>query len=1065
MSYKDFIHLHNHTEYSMLDSICKYKDMIAKAKELNMPALAMTDHANMYATLRFYKECKEQGIKPIIGCEIYTTKDVNEKMRDNFHLILLAKNNIGYHNLIRIVSESSEHLYYKFRVDRNIIRRYSEGLICLTACRAGEIQRHLLSGEYEKAKNVAEEYIDIFGKEDFYMEVQHHDLPNDSFLCKEQFRLAEELGIKVVATNDIHYLNKEDAEVQDVIYCIKQDKKIDEKPRLQLETNEFYFKSQEEMYEVFKDYKNCLSNTKEIADKCHVEIEFKMNLTPQYPDIPDGMDETSYLRKLCEDALPFKYENERLAEAKKRLNYELDVISKMNYSGYFLIVWDFIRYARSQNISIGPGRGSGAGSIVCYLTDITRLDPLKYNLLFERFLNPDRVSMPDIDTDIADYGRNQVAEYMMKKYQYHKSAKIFTAQTMAAKSAVRNVTKVFGLPVAFGSVLANLIPTGMTIEESLKENMELREKYNTDAMVKKVLDIAIKIQDLPRQKGSHAAGIVLSEYPLKDCLPIEKDVDGWHTQFDKDEVEKIGLLKMDLLGLKNLTILDYAKKLVRENHGIDIDFFNIPLDDKKTFDMLKKGDTLGVFQLESDGITQLVKDLAPNSYADLIPLVALYRPGPLGSGMVSDFIKCSHGEKEITYLHPLLEPILKETYGVILYQEQVMQIVQTMAGFSLGEADLVRRAMGHKEPELLKQKRNDFVNGCVKNNISKKLAEEIFDLMSYFSSYGFNKSHSAAYAYLSFVTAYLKANYPLEYFSAYVSSNMANEKKLAESIRLCRNRGINFLLPNINKSEDIFKPEGKDIRYGFGAINGFGDVLIKKIISERTEKPFQGITDFLYRTNINKSNFDALAQLNAFIDFNIPQSSICACISEIYEGVKNFSTKVKRKKKKEDGSLSLFGDVTEFELTPPPVEHFISKENFPAFSLAKKLQAEKKLLGFYVSHNPLDFFKQTIEKCVNVQHMLKNPQQYHEKTVRVCGLLNNIHVITTKKGDKMAFISLEVYDEKIDCILFPKIYQQALKDNVLNQVVIFIKRGKVQYDKEKNKLQIIVNEILGKSEF
>lgn len=1061
----DFVHLHNHTEYSLLDSVMKVDDFVAKAKALGMKSLAITDHGNMYGVFKFYNACKKNDIKPIIGCEIYTTNHLDEKVRDNYHLILLAKNLVGYHNLVRIVSEGSEHTYYDARVDKNIIRKYSEGLICMSACISGEIPKLLLANEDEKAEEVLKEYLDIFGKDDFYLEIQNHHLANEKIAYRKVCLLAEKYDVKVVATNDIHYLTKEDKMVQDILHCIQEKTTLGN--AWSMETDECYFRTGEEMFELFRNYRNCITNTLEIADKCNVELELKQKLAPAFPKLPEGQTEKSYLRYLCEQNITKKYSIDMMETATKRLDYELDIIQKMGFSGYFLIVWDFINWSRKNGIAIGPGRGSGAGSIVCYLTGITELDPLKLNLLFERFLNPERVSMPDIDTDIADVGRDRVAKYMMETYHYDKSAKIVTFQTMAAKGSIRNVAKVLGYSYQFGDELAKMIKES-TIKESLETNPVLADYYNKNADCKKVVNYAMKLEGLPRQIGAHAAGVVISKTPLKEAVPVSFEDGELRTEFDKDEVEKIGLLKMDLLGLKTLSVIEDAKKFIKEKHNVDIDFNNIPWDDKKAMDMLCEGDTFGVFQLESAGMTELVEKLAPRSYEDLIPLVALYRPGPLGSGMVDDFVECRHGRKEIKYMHPLLEPILKETFGVILYQEQVMQVVQTLAGFSLGKADVMRRAMGHKEPELLKQQRNDFIEGCIKNNIGADLAGQIFDLLMHFASYGFNKSHSAAYGYLAYQTAYLKANYPLEFMSAYLSHDLDNPEKLSKAMTLCRQKGIKFLLPDVNKSDVAFKPEGNDIRIGFCTIKKLGESIATLILEKRKEAPFESTADFLYRcfdsgtkSAPSYANFKSLCELNAFnsLDGN---DTLSLYSEEVFNGIKELYKKNNKKKKtkKDNLSMSLFtsDEMAEVKVELPSITSFYP-EGFKEVKINKKeaLQEEEEHLGFFATGHPLDDYAYLNAQCINIEDAIENPKRYENTVFNFYGVLTDFREIVTKRNDKMAFVTISYYDTTVSGVIWSREYKKF--ENLLKsgKKLFFFEKacGKIRNDR----FQVVITNI------
>ena len=1058
MSYKDFVHLHNHTEYSLLDSVMRIKDFVAEAKKQGMSALAITDHGNMYGAIKFYDECKENDIKPILGCEIYTTNHLDKEVKDNYHLILLAKNNKGYQNLVKLVSIATEHMYYKPRVDKALLRTYHEGLICLSACVGGEIAQNFLEGKDAEAEAIIDEFADIFGKEDFYLEIQNHGLAKEQKAYKKICLAAKKKGIKLVATNDIHYLRREESKIQDILHCIMDKKELSDPTHWQFGTDECYFRTAEEMYALFKDYENCLSNTKEIADKCNVELKFKQKLAPTFPKLPKGETEESYLRKICEAALPEKYEQDMFDVAKKRMNYELGVIKDMGFSGYFLIVRDFIVFARNNNIAIGPGRGSGAGSIVCYLSGITELDPLKLDLLFERFLNPERVSMPDIDTDIADSGRERVAQYMIDTYHVENTAKIITFQTMAAKGSIRNVAKVLGKPYSFGDNLAKMIGKG-SIDDALAENEEFKNAYNQDAEVKELVDYAKKIEGLPRQKGSHAAGLVISNRPLKDILPVSLEEDGARTEYDKDEVERIGLLKMDLLGISYLSVIENAKNLIKEKYGKDIDFSKIPWDDEKSLKMIAEGDTFGIFQLESDGITQVAKKLAPTHYRDLIALVALYRPGPLNSGMVDDYINCKHGKQEIKYMHPLLEPILKETFGIILYQEQVMQIVQVLAGFSLGRADILRRAMGHKIPKLLQAQQKDFIEGCLKNNLPKDFAEKIFELILHFAEYGFNKSHSAAYGFISYQTAYLKSHYPLEYFSAYLSYELDNPEKLTKGMMLCRKRNIRFHLPDINKSGYSFLPEGTDIRIGFGTIKGLGEKLASFVIKEREKSPFLSVSDFLYRAFtegkglLSKTSFHALCVLGAFKTIYKNTTVLSMYSDLIFDSIKKYA----KKEEKHRGSLNLFEDVCAWASQPPDIDIILkdSNTNFPKRDVS--LEDEFEHLGFYATAYPLDAFVKNEDTKTVVARAIDAPQEFDGKKIVFGLLLESVRAITTKRGDKMAFISGESFGSKVDGVLFPEAYQACL-ENLYNGKKAFKIIATGQYRDER--MQFIVKNML-----
>lgn len=1079
-TYKDFVHLHNHTEYSLQDSCARIKDMVKKAKALGMKSLAITDHGNMFGVFKFVKECEKAEIKPIIGCEVYVTNSETEKVRDNYHLVLLAENDEGYKNLSRIVSEATENVFNaRPRATKSLLRKYHDGIIALSACLAGEISSTILSDGLEKASKVLEEYLDIFGKENFYIELQKHFLKEDNPANKGLVSLAKKYGLKMVATNDIHYVEQEDWETQDILYCLKTGSKMSDTNRMHFETKEFYMKSQEEMFKIFKDYEGCLANSAEIAERCNVNFKLKQRYSPKFPKLPEGFTEASYLRHLCEQNLEKFYGNKDMKVARERMDYELSVIEKMGFSGYFLIVWDFIRFAREAGIPIGPGRGSAAGSIVCYLTGITELDPIELDLLFERFLNPERVSMPDIDTDISDERRGEVVNYMIDTYQKDKSAKIITFGSFLAKGAVRDVARILDLPYALGDRISKLIigKGSPSIDEAMENSEELRKLYEEDASSKRVIDLARKIYGLPKNTGTHAAGIVISQYPLKDILPVIMTDDGIATQFDKDEVEKIGLLKMDLLGLKNLSIIENAKKYILENKGVQVDLRKIPMNDKKATDILKAGDTYGVFQLESEGITDLVKKLSPNDFYDLIPLVALYRPGPLGSGMVNDFVECRHGRKDITYLHPLLEPILKDTFGVILYQEQVMQVVQVLAGFSLGKADIMRRAMGHKEPELLKEQRDAFITGCKEhNNIGEDLSGRIFDLIMKFASYGFNKSHSAAYGYIAYLTAYLKAHYPVEYMASVMTSNLSSKESLSKAVSICKKKGIKVLPVSVEKSKAGFIPEGSDaIRFGLASINGLGVSAVNEMVKERETSPFEGVTDFLARPGVAVSStiFRTMASVGAF-DSLYPRREVLTLYAEqIYNAIKGFKKKFKNqfeKKQEEMQALSLFSDETILEMTVKAPSLFevlrdagVAVENLSniqPFGILETLNAEYDAFGFYATAQPLDYCKPTLEKCDSVVDILEHPEKYANRPVNVCGLKSAIRIIMTKKNDPMAFMSLDVYGDKIECVIFPTAFQKASENDCFNKNIFLLRNARVQT--KDGKVQLIANQIQAK---
>lgn len=1060
----NFCHLHVHTDYSLLDGHSKIKDIVKKCKNLGMEHVAITDHGNMYGVYKFYNECKDVGIHPIVGEEFYYANDLdNIGKNSRHHLVLLAKNKQGYKNLLKLTLEASKHMYNKHGfIDRELVSTYSEGLICMSACLAGEIPQLLLKREYQKAVEVATFFKNLFG-EDFYIEVQNHYLPEEKAILEAEFALAKKLGIKVVATNDSHYTEREDSVAQDILLCIQTGKKITDTQRLKFDTDEFFFKTEEEMAQLFGGNKdNCLSNTLEIAQKCNLVLEKNLPLAPAFPNLPEGETEDSYLRKLCEQNIEKKFKGSRFSkkEIRERLDYELGIISQMKFSGYFLIVWDFINVAKKKGINVGPGRGSGAGSIVCYLTDITELNPLEYDLLFERFLNPERVTMPDIDTDIPDKYRNDVVQYMIETYKETNSAQIITYGTQNPKGAVRDVARVLDLPYSLGDTISKLIPSEqhMTVEKALELSSELQKLAKENPNVKTILKYASSIEGTPRQSGTHAGGVVICKQPLVNVIPVEQQEDGLHTEFDKNEVEEIGLLKMDVLGVKTLSIIDDAKKLIKKLYNIDIDWNEVPKDDAKTMEMLRNGDTHGVFQLESTGMTELVKKLAPQDFKDMIPLVALYRPGPLGSGMVDNFIKCRHGEEEIKYLHPCLEPILKETFGVILYQEQVMKIVQVMAGFSLGRADLVRRAMGKKKEEILIAQKNDFIEGCKSNNIGEDIAGKVFDLMMYFASYGFNKSHSAAYAYLAYQTAYLKANYPLAYMASYMSNNLNNIEKINASVQICRDRNIKLLLPDVNYSEGDFIPENDCIRYGLDAIKGITAKDIEAICTEREKTPFKGIVDFLCRVPVSKANFDKLAQVGAFNSINSDFDKILKFADKLYDASTEFR-KANKIKKTSNNTVSLFSEeVLENAKLPTPEDStvFDDSETIYPTTTGQRLSMQKEILGFYATESPLNYCEETLKHCVSIKTILEHPEPYIDKPINVCGLVDKRRIIYTKKDNKqMMFVTLDMYGDKIDCVVFPKQFEEMDSMAIACDILLFQKA--VLKKKDDSGLQLVAS--------
>lgn len=1051
---KPFVHLHSHTEFSLLDGISRLPDMVRRAKELEQPALAITDHGNMYAAIYFYKECMSQGVKPIIGCEVYVTEgsrfDKPEgRSRERLkHLILLAETMEGYRNLVKIVSKAStEGMYFRPRADHDLLREYSSGIIALSACIQGEVPQLILQENMDGARRAVEWYIETFGKDNFFLEIQNHGLPEELRAQQVLCQLADEYGLGIVASNDFHYVMQEDADAQDIRVCIQTGRRRAEVDRLKFPNDQFYMKSGDEMAELFSHIPGALENTLAIANRCNVVFNFDEHHLPHF-DVPEGETSKSYLRKVCENEIPRLY-GESSETLLKRLDYELDVIGTMGFEDYFLIVWDYVRYAREHNILVGPGRGSAAGSVVAYLLGITGLDPLKYDLLFERFLNPERVSMPDIDIDFCYERRGETIDYVTRKYGQARVSQIITFGTEAARAVIRDVGRVLDLPLAEVNRIAKMIPNelGITLEKALK-GKELKELYESDPNVRELFDFGKKLEGIARNSSTHAAGVVISADSLDDHVPVQNsNEEGFVTQYDKDNIEELGLLKMDFLGLRTLTVMGDALKLIRANRGIDLDLDAIPLDDKDACDILTKGDTSGVFQLESDGITKLVMDLKPEHFEDLIPLVALYRPGPLGSGMVEDFIDRRHGKKEVTYLHPILEPILKDTFGVILYQEQVMQIASAMGGFSLGQADLMRRAMGKKKESVLKAQRESFVAGAIGNGISENIANEVFDLLVYFAGYGFNKSHSAAYAYIAYQTAYLKAHYFPEFMAATMTSFMQNMDKLTYYINSCKKHNVKVLGPDVNYSEHSFAVQGDAIRFGLGGIKHVGENAIYKLIQERERNGlYTSIIDFCRRVDskvVNKRLLESLIRCGAMDGFKENRNQLL----HMYEAAQN----VGAKQQKDDalGTVSLFGDVEEsIDMIPVPNLSDLSEED--------KLKDEKDYTGFYITGHPLQGYVKEMEGLFELGQLMEEPERYDGDTITLGGLIAEKSDRMTRRNEVMSILRIEDFSGSAQVVAFPKVYGQSQQFLAVDMAVKV--RGRV--DADEKGVQIIADRIV-----
>ena len=1044
-----FAHLHVHTEYSLLDGASRIKELVRRTKELGMDSVAITDHGVMYGAVRFYKEAKAQGIHPIIGCEVYLAPGMRQERAEvdgtrYYHLILLAENDHGYRNLVQLISLANiEGYYYKPRIDKELLRQYHEGIIALSACVAGEIPQAILRGNVQRADELVREYVEIFGREHFFLEIQNHGLPEEKTVNRALRDLAEKHGIGLAATNDVHYVYAGDSEFHDILLCVQTGRTINDPDRMRFSGPDYYLKSEQEMAALFADYPGAIENTAKIAARCQVDFTFGELQLPFYPIPASFESDDAYLRALCEERIPMRYPN-AANEIRERLSYELGVIHNMGYASYFLIVWDFINYARGHGVEVGPGRGSAAGSIVAYLLGITNIDPLQYALLFERFLNPERVSMPDIDIDFDDINRGRVISYVKERYGEDHVAQIATFGTMGAKGAIRDVGRVLEMPFSEVSAITKLVPTelNITLERALKESADLRRVYDEDENVRRVIDLARKIEGLPRNTSIHAAGVVIAKMPLTSQVPVWVSEGTLVTEFDKDDVEALGLLKMDFLGLRTLTIIADTVNHVREVHGIAVDVDSIPLVDEKTSQMLCDGDTGAVFQMESAGMTNLVKELQPKGFVDLIPTVALYRPGPLGSGMVTDFIDGLHGKKDVVYMHPLLEPILKETFGVVLYQEQVMQIVQVLAGFSLGQADLLRRAMGKKKHDLLMAQKEIFLQGCAKNAIEAGLANHIFDLLTHFADYGFNKSHSAAYGLLAWQTAYLKAHYPVEFMAGVLTSIMDKTDKIPVYIQLCRQMGIKILPPDINSSAATFGIENGAIRFGLAAVRNVGENAIVSMERVRAEGgQFRSLVDFCARVDmrtVNKRAIESLIKCGAFDSLGTERNQLLASLDAAMQDAS------RRQRDLMSGQIGLFGEDTMEE-----VHQIQIPSDVPPSTARERLTWEKEATGFYITGHPLDDYSETLGGLLSIGE-IPNAVKRDRQLVRIGGILTSTKRFTTKKGDTMLFAELEDFSGKIEVTVFPRVFYAHVSD--LETDMILVVEGHVDTTGEEPKL-------------
>ena len=1036
---KNFVHLHVHTEYSLLDGSTRCGELAAKAKEFGMPAVAMSDHGAMYGTVEFYRECLNAGVKPIIGCEVYvqpeghTLKDKNSR---NFHLLLLAENQTGYRNLVKLVSiANTEGFYYKPRIDHELLSAYSEGLIGSSACLAGEIPSLIMQKDDRSALERACLYRDILGRDNFFLELMYNSIPEQALVNKKLIKMARENDFGLIATNDVHYLNPEDYDWHEILLCVQTNSTINQPDRMSFKSNDFYMRSSEEMWNIFgQDVPDALENTMAIAERCNVKLslgerEYKL------PEIclPEGETLDSKLEKDARVGLGNRLNTSSIPEEySRRLEYELDIIKDMGFSGYFIIVSNIIKAAKERGIPVGPGRGSAAGSLVAYSINITELDPLKYDLLFERFLNPERISMPDIDTDVSDKGRDELLRYIVDEYGEDKVSQIITFDRMKSKAAIKDVGRALAMLYPEVDRVAKLVPPGASsIPEALETSPELKELAAADTQVKKLLESASKIEGIARHCSQHAAGVVITPMPLTDTVPVRKIGDGQVTQFSMEPVEQLGLVKMDFLGLRTLSVLHEAVDNIRHNNKECCDLSAIPLDDRKTYELLQSADTLGIFQLESGGMRQLLKKILPDCFEDLIAILALYRPGPLGSGMVDQYIERKHGRQKVEYLHPALEEVLKETYGVILYQEQVMQCAARLAGYSLGEADLLRRAMGKKKLEEMEKQRVKFVEGCLERNVPKKKSEEIFDIIQEFAGYGFNKSHSAAYALISYQTAYLKANFPSEFMAAYLSSQIGAKKDvLASYVKEVRNSGLSVLPPDVNESGEDFTVVGNVIRFGLGAVAKVGHSAIQSIVESRQEcGPFQSFWDFLNRIDlrvVNKSVIENLISAGAF-------DSIHPIRRQLHEALPSFYDIVQRDRseKNQCNLLDLLDEgETDSEPELPDVEEY---------DLHNILEQEKEVTGLYISGHPFEKDEETVRQYTTCSP-ISSLKCWKDGNVPATlgGMVVALKEKNTRRGDQMAIIELEDTEARVEIVCFPKLWAQV-KPLVQPGVVLVVK--------------------------
>ncbi len=1071
----EFVHLHVHSEYSLLDGACRIKDMMAHVKEMGQNAVAITDHGVMYGVIDFYKAAKAEGIKPIIGCEVYVaprgmTDKTHELDSESAHLILLCKDQEGYQNLISLVSSGfTEGFYNKPRIDIELLKEHSTGLICTSACIAGRIPKLILRGDYEGAKEYALELLNIFGKDNFYLEIQDHGIPEQEIVNNGIYKISAETGIPLVATNDAHYVRRSDAYVQDVLMCIQMNRTLDDPERMKFATEEFYLKSYDEMAQLFPQHLEALENTVKIAEKCNVDFEFGVHHLPQY-DVPEEFESSDeYFTKLVVDGFNKRYKNPQ-EEYLRRLNYEMDMIRRMGYIDYFLIVWDFINYAKAHGIPVGPGRGSAAGSMVSYCLYITDIDPMKYNLYFERFLNPERVSMPDIDIDFCYVRRQEVIDYVVEKYGKDRVAQIVTFGTMAARGAIRDVARVLNIPYNDADVVAKQVPfeLHMTLEKALSASKPLRDMYESDERIKTLIDTAKALEGMPRHASTHAAGVVITKNPVDSYVPLAKNDEAVVTQFTMVTLEQLGLLKMDFLGLRNLTVLHDAEKMIRAGDDPDFSLADIPDDDEYTFKMLSAGKTSGVFQLESGGMTGVVIGMKPGSIEDITAIVALFRPGPMDS--IPHYIECKFNPDKVTYKHPLLKEILEVTYGCIVYQEQVMDIFRKIGGFSLGRADMVRRAISKKkEKELLKERANfiygnpeEGICGAAGNGITEQVANEIFDEIVAFANYAFNKAHAASYAVVSYQTAYMKFHYPRQYMAALLTSVLDNSAKIAEYMELCREMGIKVLPPDINESGDSFTVSGENIRFGLVAVKNIGRGLIKNVVQEREKNgPYTSLQDFcerMFEKEINRRAVENLIKCGAF-DGCGKRSQHMQVFEKILDNISHM------RNRNVAGQIDLFGSMENDDFNK------VQLPDIAECSKQELLNMERETTGMFLSGHPLDEYSALLKqlKTVSIVQITADADPTNQskgfsdnQNILVAGVISAMRVKTTRTNSMMAYLTLEDVTGSIEVLVFPTVLTKY--GAIIREGELAVLRGRLSM-REDNPPQIICDEVRAVREY